>query len=90
MDIQQIKQAIMFGDLTNADINVIIDAVKYARSNLARQNARSFWNGDSVKFRDNKRGVTYTGNVVKVKLKYALVRTNSGQFNVPLSMLEAA
>lgn len=89
-NIQQIKQAIMFGNLTNDDINTVIEAVKYARAQLTRQNARSIWAGDNVTFRDNKRGINHTGTVEKVKLKYALVRTTQGlRYNVPLNMLES-
>jgi hypothetical protein len=34
--------------------------------------------------------MTYSGTVDKVKIKYILVRTNSGLFNVPANMLEVA
>lgn len=89
MNIQDIKSAIISGTFTNDDLNTIADAIKFARGQLARQNARSFWAGDSVKFTSNRNGVTYTGTVEKIKLKYALVRTNNQRFNVPLSMLES-
>ena len=90
MNIQDIKSAIISGTFTNDDLNTIADAIKFARSQLAKQNARNFWAGDSVKFTSNRTGVTYTGTVEKIKLKYALVRTNNHRFNVPLSMLESA
>ena len=90
MNIQDIKSAIISGVYTNDDLNTIADAIKFARSQLAKQNARSFWAGDSVKFTSNRNGVTYTGTVEKIKLKYALVRTTNHRFNVPLSMLESA
>ena len=89
MNIQDIKSAMISGTFTNDDLNTIADAIKFARSQLAKQNARSFWAGDSVKFTSNRNGVTYTGTVEKIKLKYALVRTNNQRFNVPLSMLES-
>lgn len=89
MNIQDIKSAIISGIYTNDDLNAIADAIKFARGQLARQNARSFWAGDSVKFTSNRNGVTYTGTVEKIKLKYALVRTNNQRFNVPLAMLES-
>ena len=89
MDIKQITHAIMFGNLSNQDINQIVDAVKYARAQLARQNKRSLMPGDTVKFTSGRNGVTYTGTVNKVKIKYILVRTNAGLYNVPANMVEA-
>ena len=90
MDIQAIKSAIMFGKLSNEDINAVVEAVKYARSQLAKQNKQSFQPGDTVKFTSNRNGLTYVGTVNKVKIKYILVRTPGGLFNVPANMLEAA
>lgn len=89
MDIKQVNSAIMFGNFTNTELSSILDAVKYARGQLTRQAARALRAGDSVKFTSNKNGMTYQGTVEKVKLKYALVRTVSARYNVPLSMLEA-
>jgi hypothetical protein len=88
--IQQINSAIMFGNLSNVELNSIVDAVKYARAQLTKQNKRSFQLGDSVKFTSNRNGVTYTGTVRKVKIKFVLVSTNAGVYNVPANMLEAA
>lgn len=88
--IQQINSAIMFGNLTNIELESIIGAVKFARTSLSKQNKRSFRVGNTVKFRSNRNGMTYNGTVEKVKIKYILVRTNAGLFNVPANMLEAA
>ena len=90
MDIQAIKSAIMFGNLSNEDINTVVEAVKYARAQMTRVKTRSFRVGDSVKFTSNRNGFTYTGKVEKIKIKYVLVRTGSSVFNVPANMLEAA
>lgn len=88
--IQQINSAIMFGNLSNVELESVISAVKFARAKLAKQNKRAFQLGDSVKFTSNRNGVTYVGTVRKVKIKYVLVNTNGGLFNVPANMLEAA
>ena len=90
MDAKELAKAISFGNWTNADINNFIEAVKYARTQLAPQNRRGLMVGDTVKFTSNRDGVTYTGTVNKVKIKFVLVRTNGGLFNVPANMLEAA
>jgi hypothetical protein len=89
MDIKQVNSAIMFGNFTNDELTSIIDAVKWARSQLSKQNARSFHRGDTVKFTDRRRGVTFTGTVDSIKLKYAFVQTAKGRYNVPLNMLES-
>ena len=89
MDIKQINAAIVSGIYTNDDLNSIVDALKFARAQLSKQNRRALMPGDTVKFTSNRNGMTYTGTVNKVKIKYVLVRTNSGVFNVPANMLEA-
>ena len=89
MDVKQINSAIISGIYTNDDLNSIAEAVKYARAQLSKINRRSLMPGDTVKFTSNRNGVTYTGTVNKVKLKYVLVRTNDGLYNVPANMLEA-
>lgn len=87
--IQQVNEAIMFGNFTNDQLNSIVSAVKYARSQMTKQKARAFFPGDSVRF--TSRGNTYFGSIERVKLKNAFVRVgNVGRYNVPLSMLEAA
>ena len=87
--IQQINSAIMFGNFSNVDLESVISAVKFARASLAKQNKRAFQLGDSVKFTSSRNGLTYVGTVNKVKIKYILVRTPGGLFNVPANMLEA-
>jgi hypothetical protein len=88
--IQQINSAIMFGNLSNVELNSIVDAVKFARTQLTKQNKRAFQLGDTVKFTSNRNGLTYVGTVRKVKIKYILVSTPGGVYNVPANMLEAA
>jgi len=89
LKVQDINSAIISGIYTNDDLNSIADAIKFARAQLAKQNRRALMPGDTVKFTSNRNGITYTGTVNKVKIKYVLVRTNGGMFNVPASMLEA-
>ncbi len=89
MDIKAINAAIVSGIYTNDDLNSIIGAIKYARSQLTKQNKRAFQLGDTVKFTSNRNGLTHVGTVRKVKIKYILVNTPGGLFNVPANMLEA-
>jgi hypothetical protein len=88
--IQQVNSAIMFGDFTNDQLNSIIAAIKFRRAQITKQNKRAFQPGDSVKFTSNRNGLTYLGTVNRVKIKFVLVKTNAGLFNVPANMLEAA
>lgn len=89
VDIQAINSAIMFGNLTNDQLNSVIMAVKYARTQMTKMQTRALRPGDTVKFTSNRDGITYNGTVDKIKIKYVLVRTNAGLFNVPANMLEA-
>lgn len=90
MDIRQVNSAIMFGDFTNDELNSIIDAVKFRRANIQRQQRFTLKPGQSVKFHSVKRGVTVSGTVTKIALKYATISTNQGLWKVPMNMLEAA
>lgn len=87
--ISEINGAIMTGDFTNDQLASILDAVKFARAQLSKINKRQFTVGSLVKFTSNRNGMTYTGKVEKVKIKFVLVATQMGRFNVPASMLEA-
>lgn len=88
--IQDINSSIMFGDLTNDQLDSIVMAIKYRRGNLTQEAKRAFGPGSSVKFYSSKRGQTFTGEVVKVGRKFLTVRTQSGLWRVPGNMLEAA
>ena len=90
MDITAINTAIITGNLTNEQLSSVIDAVKYARAQLTKTKLRSFSVGDRVKFTSNKNGMTYVGEVEKVKLKFVLIKTPTSRWNVPANMLEAA
>jgi hypothetical protein len=89
LSIKEVNSAIMFGNLTNVELSSVIDAVKFARMQLTKQKTRTFSVGDKVKFTSNRNGLTYVGTINKVKIKYILVNTNGGLFNVPANMLES-
>ena len=86
--IQQVNEAIMFGNFTNDQLNSVVAALKYARAQMTKQKARSFMSGDKVRF--SSRGNTFFGTIERVKLKNAFVRVgNTSRYNVPMNMLEA-
>ena len=87
--IQEVNTSIMFSNFTNEQLNSISDAVNYARAQLRATKIRSFTKGDSVKFHSTKRGVTITGTVSKVAIKYVTVKDGLTLWKVPANMLEA-
>ena len=89
MDIKQINSAIMFGTFTNTELDSIMSAVQYARAQLRAIKIRTFTKGDTVKFHSIKRGVTVTGTVTKVAIKYVTVKDGVMLWKVPANMLEA-
>jgi len=83
----EINTAIVTGSFTNTQLQSIVDAVKFARANLARVTKVSLRLGDAVQFTSNKDGVSYTGIVDKIAIKYVTVRTPQGLWRVPAQML---
>lgn len=91
MDIKQINSAIMFGSLTNTELESIIDAVKFARGNLARQNKQALRIGARVKWRSPRNPFGEQGTVEKIATKFVTVKTDSQfRWKVPANMLEFA
>jgi hypothetical protein len=87
MDITVLKSAIMLNGYSNAELNELGEAIKYARTQLGREVKRSIRVGDNVNFVDNKNGTNYTGAVVKINIKYIHVNTAKGTYRVPANML---
>lgn len=90
MDIKQINSAIMFGNLTNDELNSIIDAVKFRRASMQRQARYTLTVGSTVAFTSTKTGQRVQGSITKVAQKYATVSTDRGLWKVPMNMLETA
>ena len=73
--------------LNNDELNKVVEAVKLRRNQLHFADAHNLKFRDRVSFQ-GKHGITETGTVEKVKIKYVLVRTDRGQrWNVPGSHL---
>jgi hypothetical protein len=86
MNADQIAKSIRFTPWTNDDLVKFIDAVKYARAQLVRENINEFGPGDQVRFNSAKHGLI-GGTVEKVAIKYVTVRSPVGLFRVPANML---
>lgn len=88
--IQEINTAIMFGNFTNTQLDSIVSAIKYRRSQMTKDAKRELLVGTKVKFYSAKRGQTYVGTIKKMAIKFATVDTGAGLWKVPANMLEAA
>jgi hypothetical protein len=87
MDITTVKSAIMLNGYSNAELNELAEAIKYARNQLGQEIKRSIRVGDNVNIVDNRSGTNYTGAVTKIAIKYVTVRTVKGLYRVPAGML---
>ena len=74
-------------EMDGTGLSAVIDAVKLRRNQLHTADAHKFKQGDKVSFQ-GRHGRTENGTVERVKIKYILVRTDSGtRWNVPGSHL---
>jgi hypothetical protein len=91
MDIQAINTAIITSKFTAMELDTIADAVKFARANVARTLSCTLKTGQRVFLTHAKVGGKAYGTIVKVKIKKADVKMDSGTtFQVPMSMLTLA
>jgi len=86
-DLRSILIDIRNGDLNNDDLNLIIEAVKFKRTQNGRQAARTLQIGEQVQF--NGKTGPVVGRLEQIKIKKAIVVSGMTRWNVPLSMLEA-
>jgi len=87
MDVRDILVNIRNSNLNNDDLNLIIEAVKFKRSQNGRQAARTLKIGEQVSF--NGRNGPVVGRLEQIKIKKAIVVSGMTRWNVPLSMLES-
>ena len=89
MDIKQVNSAIMFGTWSDTELSSMIDAVKFARAGLQKQNIRAMRLGSTVRWTSPKNPRGEQGTVEKIALKYVTVKTTQGmRWKVPANMLE--
>jgi hypothetical protein len=88
MNVSQINTAILTGSFTNDELNSIIDAVRFARNQLAQTVKFQVRAGTRVKFYSTKLGINIEGTVTKMAQKFATVKTLEGLWKVPANMLE--
>jgi hypothetical protein len=90
MNLTQIKAEILTAQLTNAELQELIETVQYARAQLGKTVKRQLQPGVSVSFVSNRSGQRVLGTVEKVAIKNVVVRTHLGLYRVPANMLEVA
>jgi hypothetical protein len=86
--INDVTQAIMFGNFSNEDLEAVSQAIRYRRAQLSKEAKRSMAPGVTVKFYHPRQGRDITGTVNRIKQKYILVDTAQGRYNVPANLLE--
>jgi hypothetical protein len=86
-DLRNILIGIRNGGFGNDDLNLIIEAVKFARAQNARKAANTLRIGEQVQF--NGRNGPVVGRLEQIKIKKAIVVSGMTRWNVPLAMLEA-
>jgi len=90
VNITQINSSIISGDFTNDQLTSIMDAVKFARAQIAQKNKHTLILGTKVKFTNSRTGQTVVGLVRKVAIKFITVDTGRTLWKVPANMLESA
>ena len=88
--LQRINAEIVGGNFNNAELDYIMDAVRYRRSQIVKQNTGSMVLGTAVKFTSTRNGQLVRGKVKKVNRKFILVDTGTTVWRVPANMLERA
>lgn len=88
--ITDITNTIMFGGLTNDQLESIIDSVRLAREKLARKNKSALSVGTNVTFTDPRTGKVFNGTVERIKIKNASVRCDGTLYRVPMNLLKVA
>lgn len=82
----QVLSYIQNEPLSNEDLNLIIEAVKWSRARNAKTAARTLSIGSQVQFH-GRRGFMQ-GVLCDIKIKNAVVVVGDTRWKVPLSMLE--
>lgn len=90
MSLKQINELILTSELTDADINSIVESIKYVRSRNARLNLRTFRVGDAVQFKSSRSNQTVRGTIKKIAIKNIVIDTAQGAWRVPANMVEMA
>ena len=87
MKAAMLDHTIRSGTWTNDELSMFIEAVKYNRSKLMKQQIRELTLNSNVQFTSSKTGRAMRGFVTKIAQKYVTVNTGQGLWRVPANML---
>jgi hypothetical protein len=88
-DINQIEK--VFSKMSSSEDFALVAKLYKAQQKWNQEKAKSsFFVGQEVQFTSSRTGETLTGTLVKKNPTYQHVRTESGTWKVPASMLSAA
>jgi hypothetical protein len=90
LTIQQINEAIMFGNFSNDQLTGIAMSIKYRRAQIVKETKRALAIGDLVEFAHPKTGRTHRGAVIKIAIKNIKIKEGFTTWNVPASMISIA
>jgi len=88
--LQEVSNGIMQANFTNDELNKLAEIIQFRRGLLAKLNKRTFSIGSKVKFTSTRSGLTMSGSVSKIAIKFITVLTPTGNWKVPANMLSAA
>jgi hypothetical protein len=89
MNITDITNAIISGNLSNKDLSACVNAIKFARNNLAKESKVKFPVGATVQFDGSKVGKgVIVGDVISTGRIYFKVKSGTTTYRVPANMLE--
>lgn len=85
--VREIKSAIISSDLSNDDLNELVMAIRFARTQLVKEVKNTLRVGATVQY-NGRNGLTQ-GRLVKIARTFATVQVGQTSWRVPMNMLEA-
>jgi len=85
--LQEVRYAIQFSNFNNDELNLLSEAIRYARSELVKDVKHELSLGVNVNFTSSRTGRNITGHVTKIAQKFVTVKTIDGLWKVPANML---
>jgi hypothetical protein len=88
MNARDIAHAIVTGNHSNDDLDLMVQAIKLVRANLARKNKAFLSVGDHVQWRSSRHNRVVDGKIEKIATKFVTVNAGVfGRWRVAANML---
>lgn len=88
MDYREIVDAIKDGTYTNDELTEITNAIKNAKSVIAKMKAKEIKIGTRVSFTHPRKKLVERGTVIKMGIKNSVVNCSGNLYSVPANLLE--